>query len=387
VSDPVVYLRGRARARRDEIADAATATLADVNRKLGLPEERQIVEFVQRGTGRDAEFDIRLADRTLIEIASASALLHPQKFESSFAVAAIVWDEGFSRKEQKRLAEALLRVRVVVGGDERDQTREWLAEWFDTCGIGDRDGIPRVDLDNAADKFRALEDDIGFFRGGDDRVYVRRPRFVDFVNRSLGERLSSIAIGKRLERLGFAKAGENREGRSRRDTASGRSPAPSTSRRRGGGHDRVFPRFPLSAWCARGRAREHDRKQRKHRKQPACNRRSGRQRSETAGKQRGYRNRISLASLHARDIGGGKRGRSMTPAQTSSGPEFFEAKIHTNDRLLTADDLAARWQVPKSHVYRLARGARIPTVRLGRYYRFRLAAVEAFELEGGVSDA
>jgi excisionase family DNA binding protein len=48
-------------------------------------------------------------------------------------------------------------------------------------------------------------------------------------------------------------------------------------------------------------------------------------------------------------------------------------------QLLTADELAARWQVPKSHVYRLTREGRIPTVRLGRYYRYRLAAVEAWE--------
>jgi excisionase family DNA binding protein len=49
-------------------------------------------------------------------------------------------------------------------------------------------------------------------------------------------------------------------------------------------------------------------------------------------------------------------------------------------RLLTADDLAERWQVPKSHVYRLTRDAKIPTVKLGRYYRYRLDAIEAFEL-------
>jgi excisionase family DNA binding protein len=35
--------------------------------------------------------------------------------------------------------------------------------------------------------------------------------------------------------------------------------------------------------------------------------------------------------------------------------------------------------VPKSHVYRLTREGRIPTVRLGRYYRYRLSAVEAWE--------
>jgi DNA-binding Xre family transcriptional regulator len=35
------------------------------------------------------------------------------------------------------------------------------------------------------------------------------------------------------------------------------------------------------------------------------------------------------------------------------------------DRLLTADELAARWQVPKAQVYRLSREGRLPTVRIG----------------------
>lgn len=48
-------------------------------------------------------------------------------------------------------------------------------------------------------------------------------------------------------------------------------------------------------------------------------------------------------------------------------------------QLLTAGQLAERWQVPTSHVYRLARDGRIPTVELGRYRRFRLDAVEQFE--------
>jgi excisionase family DNA binding protein len=46
---------------------------------------------------------------------------------------------------------------------------------------------------------------------------------------------------------------------------------------------------------------------------------------------------------------------------------------------MTAGELAERWQVPKSHVYRLTREGRIPAVRLGRYYRYRLAAVESWE--------
>lgn len=51
-------------------------------------------------------------------------------------------------------------------------------------------------------------------------------------------------------------------------------------------------------------------------------------------------------------------------------------------RLLTADELAERWQVPKSQVYRLTRDAAIPTVKLGRYYRYRLDMIEAWELGG-----
>jgi len=49
-------------------------------------------------------------------------------------------------------------------------------------------------------------------------------------------------------------------------------------------------------------------------------------------------------------------------------------------QLLTAEQLAERWQVAKSHVYRLSREGRIPTVELGRYKRFRLDAIERFEL-------
>jgi excisionase family DNA binding protein len=48
-------------------------------------------------------------------------------------------------------------------------------------------------------------------------------------------------------------------------------------------------------------------------------------------------------------------------------------------RLLTAEQLSARWQVPKSHVWRLARNGAIPTVRLGRYMRFRIDSIEAWE--------
>lgn len=51
-----------------------------------------------------------------------------------------------------------------------------------------------------------------------------------------------------------------------------------------------------------------------------------------------------------------------------------------NGQLLKAEQLAERWQVEKSHVYRLTREGAIPAVKLGRYYRYRLDQVEAFEL-------
>jgi len=54
-------------------------------------------------------------------------------------------------------------------------------------------------------------------------------------------------------------------------------------------------------------------------------------------------------------------------------------------RLLTAEELGERWQVPKAHVYRLAREGRLPTVNLGRYKRWRLEAIEAFERGGGAA--
>jgi excisionase family DNA binding protein len=48
-------------------------------------------------------------------------------------------------------------------------------------------------------------------------------------------------------------------------------------------------------------------------------------------------------------------------------------------RLMTAEQLADRWQVKPSHVYRLTREGRIPAVKLGRYYRYRVDAIETYE--------
>jgi excisionase family DNA binding protein len=66
-----------------------------------------------------------------------------------------------------------------------------------------------------------------------------------------------------------------------------------------------------------------------------------------------------------------------------------QANPNGGARLLTADELSERWQVSKAHVYRLARDGHVPVVRIGRYFRFRVASIEAWELaqEENVPDA
>jgi excisionase family DNA binding protein len=58
----------------------------------------------------------------------------------------------------------------------------------------------------------------------------------------------------------------------------------------------------------------------------------------------------------------------------------------TAAKLLDAHQLAERWGVKHTQVLRLARDGRLPCVRLGRYRRFRLADIEAFEANGGTDD-
>lgn len=54
-------------------------------------------------------------------------------------------------------------------------------------------------------------------------------------------------------------------------------------------------------------------------------------------------------------------------------------------QLLTAEEVATRWQISTAQVYRLARDGQIPCVALGRYKRFRLESIERWERdqEGG----
>jgi excisionase family DNA binding protein len=48
--------------------------------------------------------------------------------------------------------------------------------------------------------------------------------------------------------------------------------------------------------------------------------------------------------------------------------------------ILTAEELAERWQVPTGWIYAKCRTGELPRIPLpGRYVRFRLETVEAFE--------
>jgi predicted DNA-binding transcriptional regulator AlpA len=49
-------------------------------------------------------------------------------------------------------------------------------------------------------------------------------------------------------------------------------------------------------------------------------------------------------------------------------------------QILTAEQLAERWQVQKSWIYSKARTGELPKIPLpGKYIRFRLETIEAFE--------
>ena len=51
------------------------------------------------------------------------------------------------------------------------------------------------------------------------------------------------------------------------------------------------------------------------------------------------------------------------------------------DGLMTAEEIAQRLGVKPGWVYRQSRAGSIPTVRLGRYYRYRLDAIEEWLAE------
>lgn len=59
------------------------------------------------------------------------------------------------------------------------------------------------------------------------------------------------------------------------------------------------------------------------------------------------------------------------------------------DVLLDPEALSERWGVPKSQIYNLTRDGHLDEakVTLGKYYRYRLAAIRRFEADGGTAAA
>ena len=55
----------------------------------------------------------------------------------------------------------------------------------------------------------------------------------------------------------------------------------------------------------------------------------------------------------------------------------------TASRLMTANELAERWQIKRSGIYNLTRKGKLPVVRIGKYYRYEVGAIEQFEAQGG----
>ncbi len=73
-----------------------------------------------------------------------------------------------------------------------------------------------------------------------------------------------------------------------------------------------------------------------------------------------------------------------SPTRDHNHTDAARAPLHQKDdgltgRLWTAAELADRWQVSTGAVYRMAREGRVPSVSIGRYYRFRPAAIEQWE--------
>ena len=84
---------------------------------------------------------------------------------------------------------------------------------------------------------------------------------------------------------------------------------------------------------------------------------------------------------------------SLTDRELAELADLVAERVHGNGRrpsraettgtgtLLTADELAEILGVPTGWIYRQSRAGAIPTVKLGRYYRYRLEAIERWIVE------
>ena len=64
-----------------------------------------------------------------------------------------------------------------------------------------------------------------------------------------------------------------------------------------------------------------------------------------------------------------------------SASQVSRVGVSAGSSLLTADEVAELLGVTRAWIYGQSRAGRIPTVRLGRYRRYRREAIEAWILE------
>lgn len=72
---------------------------------------------------------------------------------------------------------------------------------------------------------------------------------------------------------------------------------------------------------------------------------------------------------------------ALPSEEKSDGAKACPAPEPATGALMTAGEIAARLGVKPGWIYRQSRAGRIPTVKLGRYYRYRLDAIEAWLAE------
>jgi excisionase family DNA binding protein len=66
-------------------------------------------------------------------------------------------------------------------------------------------------------------------------------------------------------------------------------------------------------------------------------------------------------------------------APTAAPQAVTQPRTPSQTVLLTAAQVGARWQVRDKHVLALARAGDLPHVRIGKYVRFRMEAIQQWE--------
>lgn len=181
--------------------------LAYARRRLKLPTLKRVI----KSASQDAIYDLELEDGTRLSVGGVADVWNPRKVEAAigdYIAGALPY---YTAKPFRTIGNALLHPSVCVldaagGATKLEQAKEWLAEF-----VGDYSAHAPVDLDDPEELFAVLEYDHPVWRGSDDRLYVRVPKLMRWVNTHYGQRVSDPDLRNRLARLGFSKP-RNKDG-------------------------------------------------------------------------------------------------------------------------------------------------------------------------------